>query len=243
MRVTYSYEDEGEERLPTAVSLRPLTVPQLTLVASTGIGVSRIPFIDNDIFAAWSAGVAFGILDSLQVFVDPIQVLLAPDVDYGDIPLGVRFRFLDSVVEMAADLVLLIPLNTDFALTPSVPVRIHLGEVGAIDTGVRAPIRFGEPEVSASLVFPLEARFQIIEMLHVGVLSGVVAVGLQQSPIGVFVPAGVEAGFSLPGDEGPIFDIIASFAFPSLFFLNSDFDKVVTEIYVFGIGANIYFFL
>ena len=58
-----------------------------------------------------------------------------------DAVLGAIFRFVESVIEVGVELTLVIPFQTDFQISAGVPIRIHVGDVMAIDTGSNSAMR------------------------------------------------------------------------------------------------------
>lgn len=75
-----------------------------------------------------------------------ISVIFPPKASYGDIPIYGRYQFIESEnALMAVDLVLVLPSNTDFSMTASLPLRIvELFDLFTIDTVFSARYRNGD---------------------------------------------------------------------------------------------------
>lgn len=75
-----------------------------------------------------------------------ISVIFSPTASYGDIPVYGRYQFIDQdSAMMAVDLVLVLPSNTDFTLTASLPLRIvELFDLFTIDMAFSARYRNGD---------------------------------------------------------------------------------------------------
>jgi hypothetical protein len=75
-----------------------------------------------------------------------ISVIFSPTASYGDIPVYGRYQFVDqNSAMMAVDLVLVLPSNTDFTMTASLPLRIvELFNLFTIDTAFSARYRNGD---------------------------------------------------------------------------------------------------
>ena len=259
VKVTYSEDEETTaERLPVRYVSRPLTLPHFVLRPFATLSVLHLSlgdfgFSSSETAVGLELGASIGLFDDLELGIAPVPLLLAPDFDYGDIPVVGRYRFLDlEAVELGVELLVLIPTNTDFGLTPGVPIRFHALDVASVDTGVFFPMRFGDSDstgVTVSLGIPLRANIQIIDMLFVGLETGF-SMGLALGEAGDFIdhadtisiPLGLSLGFTLPADEGPMFDLIAGFRFPTLFIPALE-DPVVTEIYLFTLSFQFHLFL
>lgn len=75
-----------------------------------------------------------------------ISVIFSPKASYGDIPIYGRYQFIEQgSAMMAVDLVLVLPSNTDFTMTASLPLRIvELFNLFTIDMAFSARYRNGD---------------------------------------------------------------------------------------------------
>jgi hypothetical protein len=251
--VRFSGEDAEEaERLPVRYVSRPLTLPHLILRPAASLSVLRISlFGESETAVQLGLGASFGLFDDLELGIVILPLLLSPDFDYGDVPVLVRYRFLAEMVEIGAELLAYIPTNTDFGLTPALAVRIHGGDIISVDTGLAIPVRFGSDErggTTVALGIPLRLNFQVIDMIFAGVETGFAMIlagdvlDVVSRDETISIPLGFAAGFTLPADAGPLFDIVASFSFPNFLVPAAD-DKLFTELYVFSLTFMFHIFL
>ncbi|MEM7138100.1 MAG: hypothetical protein AAF500_16075 [Myxococcota bacterium] len=180
-----------------------------------------------------------------------VSMLWAPDVKYGDIPLYARFQPLDTgVSQVAIDASFRIPSRTEFGFSMGVPLRFVAKEAYAFDTGVNFSVENNPNGPSIwSLGIPFSfvanATDQFFVKVDSGIeffdLSGTVSTatsGLVNGPF-YFIPLGFGGGYTV-GAERSMFDIFASFRFPTLYGFTSNASEVRAETWAVTIGLNIY---
>lgn len=258
---------DGGERQPVAFVARPLTLPEMTLRADGSFAIIRYGFGSgsfsfSETFVHLTFGGAFGVTDDFEVSAQVIPLAVAPDFQYGNPELGATYRFLEGDVEMGARLEVSIPVASDryFGLFPGLPMLFRLGDAARLDTGVSfgllVPVESGgfglrrETQIglfgSFLSVFalepgvPLRFTFQPVPEFFLGPRTGFGLLDFERAGDTFFIPLGMSAGGTIPGDGGPLADITGNFDFP-LLFLPGAGDKVTTELYSFGVSANFYF--
>jgi hypothetical protein len=102
------------------------------------------------------------------------------------------------LVEVALETRAVIPTasNSDFALTPGAPVRIHIPTFARIDTGIYVPVAFNQPAAFA-LQVPAQLFFQAGDAFF-GPLTGLLYVQNGGDP-NPQILAGVGGGYTLAG--------------------------------------------
>jgi len=115
-----------------------------------------------------------------------------------------RTVFAMPAVEVALGLVAVLPTasNSDFALTPGVPVRVHLPGFARIDTGLYLPVTFTSPPTFGIQV-PAQLFFQVGDSFF-GPLTGLRYIQNGDAPDPQII-AGVGGGHTLGG----VFDLKA----------------------------------
>jgi hypothetical protein len=255
VNVRYSDEPGGGQRMPVRYVERPLTLPHMVLRPEADLSVLHISIEDpvDDVNAVGlSLGASIGLFDDLELGITLLPIRLSPDFDFGNIPLYGRYRFLDGPVELGAELALLIPTDNLFGLTPGVPVRFHGGDVVSVDTGVYFPLATsvgGEFDTGTTfgLSIPVEVNVQIIDMIFAGIATGFNVQFVTGSDFidiadTISFPLLIQAGFTLPSDQGPMLDISANFGFPFLIEPGAD-DKLISEVFVFSVSGKFHIFL
>jgi hypothetical protein len=122
-----------------------------------------------------------------QNFANPEVRLRGALFDLKTVQLGLETRFIIPTAD-----------GSVFALTPGVPLRIHLPGLLRVDTGLYLPIAFFQ-STSYSLDVPVQAFFQV------GALFGGPVTGIRYNVPGggfassVDVPLGLAAGYTLGG--------------------------------------------
>jgi hypothetical protein len=195
-----AWADDEATKLPVRYVDRPLTLPKLVLSPALGSSLGH-----GDELAVNTVGLdlgaAIGLTDDLSVDVTPLTMRIvrtdfggAPqtEVAYGTLRLGATYRFFHAApVDLGArvEAGLTDSIETDdflFHLTGQVPVRLRLGHVVRIDTGVAITGLFttsgGDPDAAmatwAGLPFgigpgiPVLVAFQIVDPLFVGLDTG-----------------------------------------------------------------------
>lgn len=177
-----SDEDQAH---PWAYSLRPITLPEMTLAPELGFTYSRFSFdpVVSEVFS-WSAGASFGILDDLSVEVVPLTFYHSvasseamgitfsdSDTDYNYFLAGATYRFWDGVVDIAARFRFAVDSYASVFFNPGFLVRLR-HEVVRLDTGVEFMVlrRDESALVSDSEVFVgLQGFGQFIDTPRAGI--------------------------------------------------------------------------
>jgi hypothetical protein len=102
------------------------------------------------------------------------------------------------LVEVALETRAVIPTasNSDFALTPGAPVRIHIPTFARIDTGIYVPVAFNQP-AAFEVQVPAQLFFQVKDAFF-GPLTGLLYVQNGGDP-NPQILAGVGGGYTLGG--------------------------------------------
>jgi len=262
------------ERMAQAYARRPITMPARTLRLSAFVSGNRRELgVGEDFVFALQIGGGYGITDDLEIGIGTEKigpsaigagraatsgwrptgegllsfVVADGDLDFGDIPIYGRYRFLSTdVVEIGAELAFLIPTRTDFALRFGAPVRIHVGEAFAIDTGVYASMVFGEDPASGpdddfwgGLWIPLRGVASLADWISLALTTGLHAGPFDDQFFAI--PFGLEVVTSFPLGTASVLDLVAGFEWPAFLRPSSpDVDLAEPGTYVFSAGARLY---
>ncbi len=265
----------GEPRMPQRLATRPITQPRNTLRLSlfmAGWGADTGGFAE-DFVVSLQLGGAYGITDDLEIGVGtesmgiaavgagafarsgwrPVGegllsfLILDDDLDFGDIPLYGRYRFFQNdLVEIGGELGLLIPTYSDFAVRFGVPVRLHFGELFAVDTGLYASMTFGpdpsngdpDDDFWGALFLPLRAVVSPTDWLGLALVTG-----MHTGPFdGEFfaIPLGFEATASFPMGTESLLDLVAGFEWPALIRPATNGDVAQPSTWTLSAGARFY---
>jgi len=243
---------------PKSYSVRPLTMQK---------GMVRA----NAIFTVWDDGVdliygmtlggSVGVTDDLELGVNNyrigsslqdnyeglVAVVFAPDPGYGDIPIYGRYRFLSrDKLNVAADLIFVVPTDSAFALQTGVPVRIRPNDRLSVDTGIEVRGTFGSAK-RADIRIPAIVNFNFSDRAFIAAETGVWFVNLGKNfdtagadSEGIAIPVGFRAGGTWKKSDKQIIDLFAGFAFPALIEAGtsrSTFDGGIWDIFV-GVAFN-----
>ncbi len=250
-----------------AYTRRPLTIRRFMIRGDAGLGIERFPDVagvDIDPLVTLDIGGAFGVFDELEVGVSRYRVgtsmiangevgrplgqgliplIFSPDFDFGDIPVYGRYQFFQNdMFEIAGDVVLVIPSNTDFAFHLGVPVRIHVLEDLAIDTGIEFRATFFDgPGTDTTLGIPVRATYNITENFFAGGVTGVQAIDFDGDRTAI--PLGVHGGYTLVKNDRPLLDLMGEFTWPAFLVPGSPGDKAPTGLFAFLVSASFYYSL
>jgi hypothetical protein len=226
--------DGGEWTYPKSYSPRPLTLQK---------GMIRA----NGIFTVWDDGVdtifgmtlggAIGVTDDLELGINNyrvgsslqqryeglVAVVFAPNAGFGDIPVYGRYRFVDrDKLDVAGDLIFVIPSNTSFALEGAVPLRVKPNDRLSIDTGVEVRGTFGSSK-RADVRIPAIVNYNFSDRAFISGETGVWFVNLGKNfdtatadGEGIDIPVGFRAGGTWKKEDKHLIDLFAGFAFPAL---------------------------
>jgi hypothetical protein len=235
---------EGEERLAVSYPERGIVIGDFILAPSMVFQGGQIDLgIAKDGYAGLSFGARFGITRDFEVHAYPLPFVFAPKAaaGYGGLgPLaeglggpsfGAIYRFLRGPIEVGGGLDVTIFTNdiTGVQIAPSVPVRVHVGKIAALDAALVVPINAGlkagagGSNTAVGLEVPVAFSIDVIEpVLHVGINSGfgfehLNTVAGESAGQSFFIPLGFFGGYAIPGKKGPLLDIDPFFRWPDLF--------------------------
>ena len=240
---------------PKAYAARPLTMLKHTIRATFLFNVKRAlpgdtigmargkPLISIDM------GFAFAIRDNLEVGVTNYRlgsppprvaqalfpIVTSPEGSFGDMPLYVRYRFLQkNYVEMAVDFVLSIPTWTNLSATFGLPVRIRTRKSFTMDTGLELVVLSNGAGLNVEL--PVKAIYNIRPAGFVFADSGFSFQNLARNLTGgsafdtnlaypvarnqVFVPLGVGGGYTHAIKQIVLLDVFARFGWNPFVYVN-----------------------
>ena len=175
----------------------------------------------EDTFIDLNAGLAFSVLDSLELGLQMIPVVLAPEADYGELELYVRWRFFASrVFQIGIQSAIQFPTRDDFGLSFGLPFQLA-GGIVRFDAGIEVELIFndeargGDGETYVHLDAPAALSFNIAPPFYLGFRTGIL---LTDDDAGydifpgddLLVPLGGFLGYTLPG-RGPAVDLTAGF--------------------------------
>ncbi len=240
---------------PKAYASRPLTMLKYTIrgtflfnvkraIPGDTVGMARgKPFISIDI------GFAFAIMDNLEVGVSNYRlasppprvgqalfpIVASPRGTFGDMPLYVRYRFLQKdYVEIAADFVLSIPTFTNLSATLGFPVRIRTRRSLTFDTGFELVLLTNGAGLNVET--PVKAVYNIRPNGFVFADSGFSFQNLARNTTGgsaldtnlaypvarnqVFIPLGVGGGYTHVIKKIVMLDVFARFGWNPFAYVN-----------------------
>jgi hypothetical protein len=245
-------DEQPGPRQPVPYVERPIALPAMTLAPAARFNVFRTrPGVGRsaDPWLFLGLGARFGILDELEVEAHPFASVLTPDFTYGGWA-AITGDFLDGPFELGARL--RFHWSTEEAVfTPAVPIRIHLAELVRIDTGAAVSIatdgRAGLFQSTTTPVnlepgIPAQVAFQIADPFWIGVQTGFGIADFTEVDDLTFVPLGAAVGGTVPGDDGPLFDVEAGFSFPE-FVRTGAVDGIVTRVWNAGVHLQGYLYL
>lgn len=255
---------------PLRYTERPLTLNRLQLRGDGVLTIYRIPEPafppDDNVASVLALGAAFGITDDFEIGLSAerlgsprtfpigwpdrgvgeglIALHFSPDFDFGDIPLYARFRFLKGAIQIAAELGVLIPANTDAQIRLGVPVRLGLADAFAIDTGIYFGLVFADSpsnpgdDFFATMDVPIRLLVSPIEALTLGLYTAIRFVEFDADFFAI--PLGVEAIFSM-NISSMLFDFFAGFEWPFFLLPTNDNDKLRQATWMINVGARMHF--
>jgi len=262
---------------PKAIASRPLTMNQYMIRGSFIVNVKRAVY-DRQTgtwagrpLASIDLGAAFAVFDNLEVGVSGhrigspssnagqalFPIVVSPDARFGDMPLYVRYSFLRRrYLEMAGDLVLLVPTGTNLALTVGLPMRIRARAPVTIDTGLQAVVLSNGAGMNVDV--PVKATYSITPSAFLFGESGFSFQNLARNLTGgsyddsslafpvarnqVLVPVVIGGGYTHVAKNRVMLDIFAQLGWQPLVYLNapSGVDVVpVRDSWVLAVGVTI----
>jgi hypothetical protein len=89
---------------------------------------------------------------------------------------------------------------------------------------------------------PLDVTFQLAEPVFVGLTTGYGVLTFRDAEASSFMPLGAFVGGTVPGEEGALADIGASFGFP-VFLLGAGDENPITELWTAGLTVRGFLYL
>ncbi|MBT8451812.1 MAG: hypothetical protein KJO40_07605 [Deltaproteobacteria bacterium] len=262
---------------PKAYAARPLTMNKFMIRGTMLVDVKRAvpnntsgratgaPLVSIDL------GAAFAVSDKLEVGVSNYRlgstppntgqgmfpIVVAPRGTFGDMPLYVRYSFLQKrYFEMALDFVLLLPTWTNMSVTAGLPMRLRVRDVFTVDTGAELVLLTNGAGLNAEV--PLKATYSITPAGFIFADSGFSFQNVARNLTGgtyrdsnlafpvarnqIFVPLGVGGGYTHVVRKIVMIDVFARFGWNPFVYVNppSGTNTVpVADGWVLTVGAII----
>ena len=262
---------------PKAYASRPLTMNKFMIRGTMLVDVKRAipnntsgnatgpPLVSIDL------GAAFAVSDKLEVGVSNYRlgstppntgqgmfpIVVAPRGTFGDMPLYVRYSFLQKrYFEMAFDFVLLLPTWTNMSVTAGLPMRLRVRDVLTVDTGTELVLLTNGAGLNAEV--PLKATYNITPAGFIFADSGFSFQNIARNLTGgsyrdsslafpvarnqIFVPLGVGGGYTHVVRKIVMIDVFARFGWNPFVYVNppSGTNTVpVADGWVLTVGAII----
>ncbi len=250
--------NEGEWTYPKSYSVRPLTMEQ---------GMVRA----NGIFTVWDDGVntitgitlggSISVTDDVELGLNNyrigsslqqnyeglVAVVFSPSAGYGDIPIYGRYRFLHlEKLDFAGDLILVMPIDTPFALEVALPFRVIPNDRLSVDTGIEVRGSFGSAKY-ADIRIPAIVNYNFSDRAFIAGETGVQFINLGKSydtstadSKGVAIPIGFRAGGTWRKPDKHIIDLFAGFAFPA--FLEAGTSRSTVDFGIWDLFVGVAFY-
>ncbi len=263
---------------PKAYAARPLTMNKFMIRGTMLVDVKRAtpnntsgkatgpPLVSIDL------GAAFAVSDKLEVGVSNYRlgstppntgqgmfpIVVAPRGTFGDMPLYVRYSFLQKrYVEMALDFVLLLPTWTNMSVTAGLPMRLRVRDVFTVDTGTELVLLTNGAGLNAEV--PLKATYSITPAGFIFADSGFSFQNVARNLTGgsyrdsslafpiarnqIFVPLGVGGGYTHVVRNIVMIDVFARFGWNPFVYVNPPTGTntvPVADSWVLTVGAIIH---
>lgn len=162
-------------------------------------------------------GLAYGITSSVELGGKLLPLRFAPDPDYLDLELYLRWAFVRSrAADVGMQFVLQLPTDNPrlFGMGFGIPVRIRMGEVGRLDFGVDFELLIadldddGEVEARGNVDLPFALSFSVTERFHLGGQFGLLVWDFDR----VALRGGGHIGYTV-GRRSPLIDFTGAFNF------------------------------
>ncbi len=254
------------KRQPKPYVDRWITLPRRTIAPDIAIHASGEGSRDQRVIL--TSGLRWGIIDQVEVEVTPHSFRLAPNPAYAYPSLGITAGYTGHPFEIAGRLRYFVGIDSDAgidagALLVGVPMAIHLGHWGRIDTGVFTTLDF-ENSVTASpsgfstttgvragLVnsqaspyyyepgIPFYFLFQPIPEVWFGIHHGIGIYDFSDAKNTFTLPLGAEVGFSAASDYNPTADLGFKVDLP-YFIVPGQSDPINEQAYELGVWFRWY---
>jgi hypothetical protein len=236
----------ADERLPLPLARRPLTLTRSTLRVDGAFNINRVsvtvtsPLLGSvtasSTAVSLNAGAGFGITDDLEAGATVLPLQLSPDFAFGNPTAYGRFRFLRGSFELGGELSVVLPVQGSFGLTVGLPMLIHVGEVGRIDTGVALGLVFSDP-LGKNLLVPIGYAHNVTPNVFLGARTGLGVPNFKFDAL--TIPLGVFGGYTLASGAGnsPALDAFLGFDFPG-FLTPGGASAVNTNVFTIGLGLR-----
>ncbi len=243
---------------PKSYSIRPLTM-QKGMVRANGIFTVWDDGVDTNI--GITLGGSIGVTDDIELGLNNyrigsslqqnyeglVAVVFSPSAGYGDIPIYGRYRFLHlDKLEFAGDLILVMPIDTPFALEVALPFRVIPNDRLSVDTGIEVRGTFGSAKY-ADIRIPAIVNYNFSDRAFIAGETGVQFINLGKSydtaaadSKGVAIPIGFRAGGTWRKPDKHIIDLFAGFSFPTLFEFRTSRTTVDFGIWDLFVGVAFY---
>lgn len=239
----------GGGRYPVAYAHRPLTLHAgmlaldgefavLHLNASPGAVVS----VSGSTATLLRLGASFGVTDDIEIGATVLPLQLSPDFKYGNPLLYALFRFTRGNVEIGAQAMVSIPVESGSktGLVLRIPVLLRAGSAVRIDTGAGVRLGFSDP-LQKSLEIPFQLSLDLTNQFYVYLTSGWIVPDFE--PKRSFLPLAIGAAYTIAGNRGAVADFGPAFAFPFFLYPDSPGDKVITQLWILTFNARIFLHL
>lgn len=177
-------------------------------------------------------GAAVGVMENLEVGTLLLPFALSPDFDFGDIELYGRYEFLQGRYELAAQLTVNIPTDTDFGFGIGVPALFEIGDSIRVDTGAELEVVFYD-DTQVNLDIPAAFSVEVADIAFVGVRTGLFVRDFDDIDINL----GAQAGVTLL----KMVDLTASFNWPFFISSRNYLDAFNLDWFQIIFGGTLYF--
>lgn len=222
---------------------RDLVMPEMTVTPFVDMRVLRVGgAAGGAVVYSQNIGVKFVPLENLELKASPLSFYAGDATGYGTVMLGGTYRFFsDDTFEVGVSAHVPVaatgPLG-GIGMSGGLPIRVHIDDVFRIDTGLFLSGLFdtnffpGDPQFGVAKAddapfllpdpgVPLEASFQIVDMVFAGMDTGFGIRAFGEPGDEIFVPLGFRLGANLDMDGRPFVDVSTGFRWPIFIYSGS----------------------
>lgn len=249
---------------PKSYSIRPLTM-QRGMVRANGI----FTFWDDGVesITGITLGGSISVTDDIELGLNNyrigsslqknyeglVPVVFYPSAGYGNIPIYGRYRFLHlDKLDFAGDLILVMPIDTPFALEVALPFRIKPNDRLSVDTGVEVRGTFGSAKY-ADIRIPAIVNYNFSDRAFIAGETGVQFINLGNSYgtapndiKGVALPIGFRAGGTWKKPDKHMIDLFGGFSFPTLIssaaYVQADVTRKTVDFGIWDLFVGVAFY-